>query len=105
MFLLQDGIDYPHQQLLLHHFNIAFRRVEEIVRPHDGSASPFWLSTFRQWLEHLQADFDSDVLHGRITEKGWLNNASDNAILAYKLLSQTGDANHPVDDTKVGVSA
>lgn len=37
----------------------------------------------------------------RIHEDGWYYNASDIAILGYKLMLQTGDLDNPTDKTKV----
>ena len=39
----------------------------------------------------LQYAFDRDWENGTITYTGWLKNASDNGVMAYKLLAQTGE--------------
>lgn len=39
----------------------------------------------------MQKAFDKDWDEGRITYEGWQKNASDDGVMAYKLLSQTGE--------------
>ena len=39
----------------------------------------------------LQNAFDRDWENGTITSTGWLKNASNNGVMAYKLLAQTGE--------------
>jgi patched 1 len=68
-----------------------------VLRNDDGGLPPFWLSLFRDWLIDLQNAFDRDWRENRITAERWFNNASDEGILAYKLLVQTGRVDHPID--------
>ena len=63
----------------------------------NGGLPEFWLSLFRSWLVRLQAAFDLDFAAGLIDEEGWKPAASDDGILAYKLLVQTGHVDFPVD--------
>lgn len=98
----KDGFDYPNNQRLLYDYHEAFQRVDHIIRQNDGSMPNFWLGIFRDWLWGLQRAFDRDVASGAITETGWnCTSVSDDGILAFKLLSQTGDADKPVDRIKV----
>lgn len=39
----------------------------------------------------LQDAFDKDWEKGDITYEGWTKNASDDGVIAYKLLAQTGE--------------
>lgn len=39
----------------------------------------------------LQKAFDRDWAEGRISYEGWQKNASDDGVIAYKLLAQTGE--------------
>lgn len=39
----------------------------------------------------LQDAFDRDWAQGTITYDGWLKNASNDGVMAYKLLAQTGE--------------
>lgn len=52
-------------------------------------------------LQGLQEAFDNDYANGTFRNGGWWNNASDSGILAYKLLAQTGNTDHSVDETQV----
>lgn len=49
----------------------------------------------------LQKAFDRDWNNGCITQERWYNNASDEGILAYKLLVQTGYVENPVDKSLI----
>lgn len=51
-------------------------------------------------LVDLQESYDNDVAAGFFHSTGWYYNASDDAVLAYKLLIQTGDTNNPLDKTQ-----
>ena len=103
MCVRQGDLDYPRNQKLLYEYHQAFQRVERISKREDGSLPTFWLQIFRDWLQQLQDSFDRDVAAGSITTAGWTHNTSDEGVLAYKLLAQTGDTDNPFDRTKVGV--
>lgn len=49
----------------------------------------------------LQKAFDRDWGQGCITQETWFQNATEEGILAYKLLVQTGYAEKPVDKSQV----
>lgn len=49
----------------------------------------------------LQTAFDRDWKNGCITPEFWFKNASDEGILAYKLLVQTGHVDNPIDKSLV----
>lgn len=49
----------------------------------------------------LQVVFDRDYANGTFHKNGWYLNASDDAILAYKLLAQTGNPDNSVDESQV----
>ncbi|XP_059471270.1 protein patched [Neocloeon triangulifer] len=93
----QNGFEYPSGQKLLHEYHNAFLQVEKVLRNDDGGLPPFWLSLFRDWLIDLQNAFERDWHENRITTERWFSNASDQGILAYKLLVQTGRVEHPID--------
>ena len=63
----------------------------------DGGLVEFWLSLVRNWLLKLQDAYYQDKERGLIDDDGWTKEASDDAILAYKLLVQTGHVDYPVD--------
>ena len=102
--LVQGDFDYPRNQKILFDYHDAFKRVARITKRQNGTVPTFWLEIFRQWLKGLQHSFDSDVAAGSITVDSWKHNASDEGILAYKLLTQTGDVDNPFDRSKVCVS-
>ncbi|KAG8230581.1 hypothetical protein J437_LFUL004494, partial [Ladona fulva] len=102
MYAVTRGdFEYPTNQRLLYEYHDAYVRVPYIVRNDDGGLPDFWLSMFRDWLLGLQRSFDRDWADGRITRESWFNNASDEGILAYKLLVQTGRVDNPVDRSLV----
>lgn len=49
----------------------------------------------------MQKAFDKHWKTGCINEEGWCANATEDGILAYKLLVQTGRIDNPVDKTLV----
>ena len=94
---------------LLSIFSIEFNlisspfRIPNIVKDDQGGLPEFWLSLFRNWLVRIQTAFDDDFWQGKIFEcnqmthgnedgiyRCWHKNASDDGILGYKLLVQTG---------------
>ncbi|EDW35639.1 GL17112 [Drosophila persimilis] len=46
---------------------------------------------------NLQRIFDDEIRDGRLNKEVWYPNASSDAILAYKLIVQTGHVDNPVD--------
>ena len=91
MYAVTKGnFEYPQNQAILYDYHNAFVRVGNIIKDDDGGLEEFWLPLFRNWLLRLQNAFDDDFSQGNIYEYGWHSNASSDAILAYKLLVQTG---------------
>ncbi|XP_039957123.1 protein patched [Bactrocera tryoni] len=97
----QGNFEYPTNQRLLHEYHEAFVRVPHVIKNDNGGLPDFWLSLFRDWLINLQRIFDREFSEGRLTPEGWLPNATSDAILAYKLLVQTGYVDNPVDKSGV----
>ncbi|OQR76821.1 protein patched-like, partial [Tropilaelaps mercedesae] len=97
----QANFEYPTNQRLLYEYHDAFTRVEKIVKNDNGGLPEFWLSLFRDWLLSLQKTFDLEWNLGYINQEGWNQSASNEAILAYKLLVQTGRLDNPVDKSLV----
>ena len=95
----QSNFEYPQNQKLLYDYHNAFVRVPTIVKDDDGGLPEFWLSLFRNWLVGLQNTFDDEMAVGNLHDHGWHDNASSDAILAYKLMVQTGHVDYPVDKT------
>ncbi|EEC01563.1 patched-2 protein, putative, partial [Ixodes scapularis] len=102
MFAVTRGnFEYPTKQRLLLEYHEAFTSVEHVIKNDDGGLPDFWLTLFRDWLLELQAAFDQDWEGGCITREQWFPNASDEGVLAYKLLVQTGRVDNPIDKTLV----
>ncbi|KAK3783201.1 hypothetical protein RRG08_046993 [Elysia crispata] len=95
------NFDYARNQELLYQYHAAFSKVKKIIKRDDGSLPSFWLDLFRQWLADLQTSFDRDQAKGLVSAEGWTIQASEETILAYKLLTQTGDPDNPVDKDQV----
>lgn len=89
MYVVTQGADYPAAQPLLHQLHRRFQAVRYVLREDDGTLPRMWLHYFRDWLRGLQQAFDRDWEAGRITQ-GSYRNGSDDGVLAYKLLVQTG---------------
>lgn len=95
----QSNFEYPQNQKILYDYHNAFVRIPTIVKDDDGGLPEFWLSLFRNWLVGLQTAFDDEMAVGNLDERGWHDNASSDAILAFKLMVQTGHVDYPVDKT------
>ncbi|XP_071572097.1 protein patched [Temnothorax nylanderi] len=93
--------EYPNNQRLLYEYHDAFMRIKNVIKNDNGGLPEFWLSLFRDWLKGLQTAFDKEYDNGCITQERWFPNASDEAILAYKLLVQTGYVDNPIDKTLI----
>jgi len=50
----------------------------------------------------IQIAFDQDWVNNSITYSGWNENATDNGVIAYKLLSHTGNGDE-IDRSKVSL--
>ncbi|KAL7737873.1 hypothetical protein ACLKA6_006249 [Drosophila palustris] len=97
----QGNFEYPTQQQLLCDYHEAFVRVPHVIKNDNGGLPDFWLILFRDWLTNLQRIFDDAVADKSLTTEGWHPNATSDAILAYKLIVQTGHVDNPVDKNLV----
>ncbi|KAH8321529.1 hypothetical protein KR074_007690 [Drosophila pseudoananassae] len=98
MFAVTQGnFEYPTQQQLLRDYHDAFVRVPHVIKNDNGGLPDFWLLLFRDWLSNLQRIFDEEYRDGKLTKECWFPNASSDAILAYKLIVQTGHVDNSVD--------
>ena len=100
----KDNFEYPQNQQLIYDYHNSFVSVNNIIKDDDGGLPEFWLSLFRTWLVKLQDAYDADKLRGVIDDEGWTDEASDDAVLAYKLLVQTGHVDYPVDKSLLASS-
>ncbi|XP_078574684.1 protein patched homolog 1-like isoform X1 [Branchiostoma floridae x Branchiostoma japonicum] len=93
----QSDYDYPNGQAGLDSLHEDFMRVNKIVLTPEGNLPEYWLSYFRQWLFDVQAHFDEDWQLGRIQRNKWFYNATNEGVMGYKLLVQTGDNDNPIN--------
>ncbi|KAG8595972.1 hypothetical protein GDO81_001690 [Engystomops pustulosus] len=96
MYVVTQKADYPRAQRLLYDLHKSFSSVKYVLLEEDKQLPKMWLHYFRDWLQGLQDTFDSEWEAGKITYNNY-RNGSDDAVLAYKLLIQTGNADKPID--------
>ncbi|KAI1900066.1 hypothetical protein AGOR_G00046210 [Albula goreensis] len=96
MYVVTQRADYARAQGLLYDLHARFASVKYILRQDGGQLPRMWLHFFRDWLQGLQQAFDRDWAAGRITQASY-RNGSDDGILAYKLLVQTGRRDKPIN--------
>ncbi|XP_036382837.1 protein patched homolog 1 [Megalops cyprinoides] len=96
MYVVTQRADYARSQGTLYDLHRRFGNVKYVLREDDGQLPRMWLHFFRDWLQGLQQAFDRDWEAGRITQASY-RNGSDDGILAYKLLVQTGRRDKPVN--------
>ena len=100
MFAVTKGhFEYPQNQKLLYDYHNAFVRIPNIIKDDNGGLPEFWLPLFRSWLVKLQNIFDDHYAEGKYKSDGWYENATEEGILAFKLMVQTGHVDYPVDFT------
>uniref|UniRef100_A0A8C2KH50 Patched 1 n=1 Tax=Cyprinus carpio TaxID=7962 RepID=A0A8C2KH50_CYPCA len=96
MYVVTQKADYAQIQPQLYELHQRFGTVKYVLREENGQLPHMWLHYFRDWLQGLQEAFDKDWQAGRITQ-GNYRNGSDDGVLAYKLLVQTGRRDKPVN--------
>ncbi|XP_056131934.1 protein patched homolog 1 [Lampris incognitus] len=95
MYVVTQRGDYAQDQPLLHQLHQRFHTVRYVLKEDNGQLPRMWLHYFREWLQGLQQAFDKDWEAGRITQNSY-RNGSDDGVLAYKLLVQTGRRDKPI---------
>ncbi|CAH6795737.1 Ptch1 [Phodopus roborovskii] len=96
MYIVTQKADYPNIQHLLYDLHKSFSNVKYVMLEENKQLPQMWLHYFRDWLQGLQDAFDSDWETGRIVPNNY-KNGSDDGVLAYKLLVQTGSRDKPID--------
>uniref|UniRef100_A0A669EJM2 Patched 1 n=1 Tax=Oreochromis niloticus TaxID=8128 RepID=A0A669EJM2_ORENI len=96
MYVVTQRADYAQNQPLLHQLHQRFHTVRYVLKEENGQLPRMWLHYFRDWLQGLQQAFDKDWEAGRITHNNY-RNGSDDGVLAYKLLVQTGRRDKPIN--------
>ncbi|XP_048855759.1 protein patched homolog 1 isoform X2 [Brienomyrus brachyistius] len=100
MYVVTQGADYARGQALLYELHQRFGAVKYVLRTDDGQLPRMWLHYFRDWLQGLQNSFDRDWEAGKITQTSY-RNGSDDGVLAYKLLVQTGRRDKPISPNQL----
>uniref|UniRef100_A0A8C7GHG3 Patched 1 n=1 Tax=Oncorhynchus kisutch TaxID=8019 RepID=A0A8C7GHG3_ONCKI len=96
MYVVTQRAEYSQAQPLLYQLHSRFNTIRYVLREDNGQLPLMWLHYFRDWLQGLQAAFDQDWEAGRITQSSY-RNGSDDGVLAYKLLVQTGRRDKPIN--------
>uniref|UniRef100_A0A8C4F8J5 Patched 1 n=1 Tax=Dicentrarchus labrax TaxID=13489 RepID=A0A8C4F8J5_DICLA len=96
MYVVTQRADYAQKQPLLHQLHQRFHTVRYVLKEDNGQLPRMWLHYLRDWLQGLQQAFDKDWESGRITLNSY-KNGSDDGVLAYKLLVQTGRRDKPIN--------
>ncbi|XP_040101128.1 protein patched homolog 1 isoform X2 [Oryx dammah] len=96
MYIVTQKADYPNIQHLLYGLHKSFSNVKYVMLEENKQLPKMWLHYFRDWLQGLQDAFDSDWETGKIMPNNY-KNGSDDGVLAYKLLVQTGSRDKPID--------
>uniref|UniRef100_W5MSD9 Patched 1 n=1 Tax=Lepisosteus oculatus TaxID=7918 RepID=W5MSD9_LEPOC len=96
MYVVTQKADYANLQPLLYDLHRRFGNVKYILKEENGQLPKMWLHFFRDWLQGLQEAFDRDWEAGKITQTTY-RNGSDDGVLAYKLLVQTGNRDKPIN--------
>ncbi|KAM8961698.1 protein patched homolog 1 [Pelodytes ibericus] len=96
MYVVTQKADYARSQHLLYELHKSFANVKYVLLEGDKQLPKMWLHYFRDWLQGLQDTFDREWEAGQITYNNY-RNGSDDAVLAYKLLVQTGNSDKPID--------
>ncbi|XP_061756517.1 protein patched homolog 1 isoform X2 [Nerophis ophidion] len=96
MYVVTQRAEYAQNQPLLHQLHHKFGTVRYVLKEDNGQLPPMWLHYFRDWLQGLQQAFDKDWEAGRITLNSY-KDGSDDGVLAYKLLVQTGRRDKPIN--------
>ncbi|XP_054444068.1 protein patched homolog 1 isoform X3 [Pteronotus mesoamericanus] len=104
MYIVTQKADYPNIQHLLYDLHKSFSNVKYVMLEENKQLPKMWLHYFRDWLQGLQDAFDSDWETGKIMPNNY-KNGSDDGVLAYKLLVQTGSRDKPIDVSQVTVLA
>uniref|UniRef100_A0A5F8GGE0 Patched 1 n=1 Tax=Monodelphis domestica TaxID=13616 RepID=A0A5F8GGE0_MONDO len=96
MYIVTQKADYPNIQHLLYDLHKSFSSVKYVMLEENKQLPKMWLHYFRDWLQGLQDAFDNDWETGKIMQNNY-KNGSDDGVLAYKLLVQTGSRDKPID--------
>ncbi|GJQ68800.1 putative hedgehog receptor [Trypoxylus dichotomus] len=103
-FLVTRELEYPLNQPLLYEYHRSLSNVPHVLKDSNGglNMNDFWLANFRDFLTDLQEEFDQNKSNNCVSRDGkWYPNATEKAVLAIKLLAQTGVVEFPVDKSQI----
>ncbi|KAF2885766.1 hypothetical protein ILUMI_20401 [Ignelater luminosus] len=102
-YLVTTELEYPLNQPLLYEYHSSLTKVAHVLKDSNGglNMNDFWLANFRDFLVDLQQEFDENRLKNSVSNEKWYPNATEKAVLAFKLLAQTGVIEYPVDKSQI----
>lgn len=102
-YLVTTEFEYPLNQKLLYEYHSSLSKVPNVLKDSNGglNMNDFWLANFRDFLLDLQEEFDNNLEKNCLNSEKWFQNATEKAVLAFKLLSQTGVVEYPVDKSVI----
>lgn len=102
-YLVTTELEYPLSQPLLYEYHASLTKVPNVLKDSNGglNMNNFWLANFRDYLLDLQHEFNQSLANHCINNDKWFPNASEKAVLAFKLLAQTGIVEFPVDRSQI----
>ncbi|XP_017770624.1 PREDICTED: protein patched [Nicrophorus vespilloides] len=102
-YLVTTELEYPLSQPILHEYHSSLTQVPHVLKDSNGGLNnnDFWLSNFREFLVDLQDEFNKNRNQGCLNSEKWFANATEKAVLAFKLLAQTGIVEFPVDKLQI----
>lgn len=90
-------INYPNNQFLIKEYHNSIDNARNVLSGDSNS----WLEIFQQYLRELQDEFEVNLQNNQLNSEKWFKNATKSAILAYKLLANTGNLNHPIEKSEI----
>lgn len=102
-YLVTTDLEYPLSQSMLQEYHNSLSSVSNVLKDSNGGLdyNNFWLGNFRDFLNDLQEEFDRSRSQNCFTTEKWFPNATEKAVLAFKLLAQTGVVESPVDKSQI----
>lgn len=102
-YLVTTELEYPLSQPLLYEYHNSLTQVPHVLKDSNGglNMNDFWLTNFRDYLIDLQEEFDQNRAKFCLNTEKWFPNATEKAVLAFKLLAQTGVVEFPVDKSQI----
>lgn len=102
-YLVTTELEYPLNQPLLYEYHNSLTNVPHVLKDSNGglNRNDFWLANFRDYLSDLQQEFNHNRNSNCLNSEKWFSNATEKAVLAFKLLAQTGIVEFPVDKSQI----